>query len=465
MTKTNPLQRLVGRFERALKTGRLVRPGDRIVVAFSGGSDSSALLALLLEIREKWSLDLVLAHLDHRLRKGAAGDVRFARETARRLGLRACLGRADVKGLARKRRLNIEEAGRLVRYEFLALTAREVEASWVATGHTLTDQAETVLMRLLRGSGRSGLTGIHPEKDGLIIRPLLDFERGELRAFLKKRKWTWREDESNRDPSFLRSRIRRELIPLLEKKFEPAAVRHLAQAAAILRDENAVLADLAGRRARAVLSRDESGPVLDRTRLRRIPAGLRRLVVRVFIRELKGDLRDVSFKDVEAVAALGPNKEIVLNSGLILRREGDRISRKRPPRPAPRFDFLWDGRGILPIPGAGFSLRGRFLSGRLAGSLDFDDERRAYCDASRLSFPLRVRKRAAGDRYRPFGAPGAKKTKEILRAKKVPLAMRDRLPVVCSGGRIVWIPGLPAAEEFRVKPGTKKILLVEKSAR
>jgi tRNA(Ile)-lysidine synthase len=462
MAKPSPSRRVISRFETFLKKNGLVRQGDTVLVAFSGGPDSSALLALFLEIREKWSLDLVLAHFNHRLRRGAGGDARWAQETARRLGLRFCPGEADVRGWARRRGLNLEEAARLVRYDFLRKTARRIKAAKIATGHTLTDQAETLLMRLLRGSGSAGLAGIYPRVDGLIIRPLLDFEREELAAFLKEKRWTCREDESNRDPRYLRSRIRHELIPFLRKKYEPAVVKHLGIAALILRDENRILKELAGRRARKVLARGRTGPVLDLARLKRIPAGLSRRVIRCFIQELKGDLRDVSFQDVESLAGLGPNKEFVLSPQLVLCREGDLVFQKREQRGTPKYDFLWDGRGLLPIPGARLFLRGRLLSGRPVPGLDFDDERRVYCDASKIVFPLRVRRRLAGDKYRPLGAPGSKKLKEILRAKGVPLADRDRRPVVCSGGRIVWMPGLAVAQEFRVMPGASRILMIEK---
>ncbi len=463
MAKPRPFQCVARRFEETVIRHALLKKGDRVLVAFSGGQDSTALLGLLLEIRKKWSLDIVLAHFNHHLRRAAAGDVAFAKKTARELGLRLFLGEADVRAHARRRGLNLEEAARILRYDFLKRTAAQARADKIATGHTLTDQAETFLMRLLRGSGPAGLAGIFPCLDGLVIRPVLGLERQELEAYLRDKRLAFRQDESNFDLRYARNRIRLKLIPLLRKGYDPAIVKHLGQAASILQDENGLLEDLAAHVARRVLRRGPSGPTIDRAALIRMPAALRRRVIRIFLRELKGDLRDVSFDDVEALAGLGPGKELVLSPKLILKREGGLIvpGKAKAQRP-PNYDFLWDGRGTLKIPQAGLALRGRFLRAPRLDTLRFEDEQRAYVDASPLAFPLRVRSRRAGDRYRPLGAPGKKKLKEILRARGLPLGERDRRPVILSGDRILWMPGLRVAEEFKVGRRTSRVLMIEK---
>jgi tRNA(Ile)-lysidine synthase len=462
MAKPSLSRRLARRFEAGLERHGLIRRGDRVLVAFSGGQDSTALLALLLGIKEAWSLDIALAHFNHHLRRSAAADARFAARTAREHGLKLYSGEGDVRGYALRRKMNLEEAARELRYDFLRKTAARIKAHRIATGHTLTDQAETFLMRLFRGSGPTGLTGIAPRIDGLIVRPLLDFERGEITTFLREIGWPHRQDESNLDPKFLRNRIRRELIPRLTRDYDPAIVKHLGRAALILQDEEGLIEGSAERAGRRAIRRDGSLPALDLARVRRMPAGLRRRVIRLFLRELKGDLRGVSFDDIEAAAAMDEGKDLVLGPRLTLRREGGFISTARGKRPPPRYDFLWDGRGVLDIPLAGTKLRAKILRDVRLDKLSFDDESRACLDASLITLPLRVRTRKAGDRYRPLGAPGAKKLKEILRAKGIPLDERDRRPVILSGNRIVWMPGIPVGDAFRVTPETSRVLLIER---
>ena len=440
----------------------LIPPGTRALVAFSGGPDSTALLHILLELRRELAFDLALAHFNHRLRPSADEDERFARATARSLGLPIVVGRRDVRAYARSRRLNIEEAARVLRYAFLERAADRLAAARIATGHTLNDQAETFLLRLIRGSGPRGLAGIRPEIGGRLIRPLLGVSRAEVLAFCRVRGLAYRVDETNRDRRFVRNRIRHGLIPYLERHFEPRIVAALGRAALILQDEEAALDDVT-RRAHVRLATCGDSPArLDALGLARLSPGLGRRVVRAHLEELRGDLRRLSFEDIEAVRLLKEGGTRVLPGGMRLRREGGRIGPvSLPPRPRP-FRHSWDGRARLAIGGSGMSFRGRRL-GRAGAALRFDDQKRAFLDADALAFPLLVRSREPGDLYRPLGAPGRKKLKEILRAKGIPAASRDGLPVFYSGGEIVWVPGLPAAERFKVTPSTKRIFVIERT--
>ncbi|HPW17912.1 MAG TPA: tRNA lysidine(34) synthetase TilS [Candidatus Aminicenantes bacterium] len=456
--------RLFAAFRAAAVGGGLVVPGDRVLAAVSGGPDSVALAALLLKLRGEMPLEVGLAHFNHRLREEADGDERFVRELAGRWGLPLEAGSADVRAHAAAKRLNLEEAGRDLRYAFLRRAAGASGATKIATGHTMTDQAETVLMRLMRGAGIGGLAGIAPVAAGAgcpIVRPLLGIAGPDLRAWLGKRGLPWREDASNRDRRFLRNRIRLDLLPALERGYEPRIVGHLARLAALAREENELLDGFVRELADGLILRRGRAVSLDARTLPLLAPALARRVGREFLRRLLGDLRGVTYEDVAALMALGEGKELRLRKGLVLRREAGRVGPKRRAPKARPFELLWDGRGVLPVPGAGLSLAGsrRKAAGtarRPAGG----DAAGAVLDAGRLSFPLLVRNRRAGDLYRPLGAPGRKKLKEALRAKGVPVAARDRLPVVVSGGEIAWAPGLPAAERFKVGTGTKTVFSI-----
>ena len=457
-------------FRSSVVDGGLVVPGDRVVAALSGGPDSVALVALLLKLREEMLLEVRLAHYNHRLREEAAEDERFVRDLARRWALTLAVGSADVRAFAAANKLNLEEAGRELRYGFLRRTAEAAGATRIATGHTMTDQAETVLMRLMRGAGIAGLAAIAPVVPGEpcpIVRPLLAIPGPDLRAWLAAEGLPSREDASNRDLRFLRNRVRAELLPELERRYEPRVVAHLARLAAIAREEDELLGGFVRELADELIVRKGRDLFLDMKTLPFLLPALARRVAREYLREVLGDLRGISYDDVAALVALGEGKELPLRKGVVLRRETGLIGRKKlKPKPAP-YRFLWDGRGELVIPGAGFSFTGsrRGPAGRGPRSLKGDDASGAVLDAEELDFPLLVRNRRPGDLYRPLGAPGRKKLKEVLREKGVPAAERDRLPVFVSRGEIVWAPGLPVAERFKVGERTKNVLSVRVRAR
>jgi tRNA(Ile)-lysidine synthase len=308
------------------------------------------------------------------------------------------------------------------------------------------------------------LAGIAPSVGGLIIRPLLEVERGELEAYLKEQGVAWREDETNRDRRFLRNRIRLELIPKLTRDFEPAVVRRLGRLAEICREEEKFLRGLERRESDGTQAVGGEGAFLDAGELGRLPVAAGRRRVREFLRRVKGDLRRISFADVEAVRRLGEHKELSLPGGLIIRRDRGRIEageKREPEAPAP-FHDSWDGRDELVIQELGLGFRAETAAVRDAGVLTHDDERIAHLDAAKVKFPLVVRSRKNGDRYRPLGSPGRKKLKEIMRARGVPLEERDRRPVFLTDGEIVWVLGLPVADDFKITPATSRVLVIRR---
>ncbi|MFZ2053981.1 MAG: tRNA lysidine(34) synthetase TilS [Candidatus Aminicenantales bacterium] len=456
-------QMLLSKVRKTIARFDLLERDDKVLIACSGGADSSALVAALLELGDEYSLRLALAHFNHRLRRGAAADERFVIDLAQRLGLSLYLRREDIRAFARKRGMNIEEAGRERRYRFLREAAARTGAAKIATAHTLSDQAETVLMRILRGSGPAGLGGIAPSIDGLIIRPLIEIERREVEAYLRARKMPSRQDETNRDLRYLRNRVRRRLIPYLQKNFEPEVVRHLGRLAEICRDEEEVWKRTTQKEVNRTILRKDGQSLLDAGRLSTLPPALGRRCVRAYLREVKGDLRRLSFRDVEAVRGLAEGKEAVLPGSLILRREKGLTSIKKKSAPPVRYEYQWDGKKKLIVPDVGLSFTGKKILRKSAGRLRHDDDRRALLNAAKVRFPLVVRSRHEGDRYRPLGAPGRKKLKELMRAKGIAAGERDRHPVFFSGGEIVWVPGLPIADAFKVTPASRRILVIEKT--
>ena len=456
--------RVFAAFKRAALDGALLRPGDRVLVALSGGPDSVALAALLLKLRDEMPLEVRLAHFNHRLRDEAGGDERFVRDLARRWVLPLAVGAADVRSYAARKKINLEEAGRELRYRFLRRAAAAGGATKIATGHTMTDQAETVLMRLMRGTGLAGLAGIAPLVAGPpcpIIRPLLGLTGPDLRAWLEAEGRPFREDASNRDGRFLRNRIRAELLPELARRYEPQIVAHLARLAGIVREDDELLHGFVRELLDEFVLRRRGSVELDLKTLPLLLPALARRVTREFLREIAGGLRDISYDDVASLLRLGEGKELTIRRGLVLRREAGRVGLKEPALPARPYEERWDGRGALALAGAGLTLKGSMRKAApRRRPVRNDDRRRADLDAAKLSFPLTVRSRKPGDLYRPLGAPGRKKLKEILRARGIPSGGRDRLPVVLSRGEIVWVPGLPIGERYRITDATAAVFSV-----
>jgi len=449
-------------FKKTIAKHKLIEAGDKVLVAYSGGADSTTLLDLLLRLRQELGFEIVVAHFNHKLRPSSDDDEQSAIQVTQKYELPLFVGCKNVRSYAKRHRLNLEEAGRKLRYDFLKKTAAKIGATKIATGHTMTDQAETLLMRLMRGSGPQGLSGIAPLSEGILIRPLIEIERQNIEAYITAQGLDFCIDETNFDRRFLRNRIRLDLLPYLQKNFEAKIVLHLSRLASIFQEEEKYLEKISEDAAQQAIFVRDGQSFLDRKYLSTLPDALARRCVRAFISRLKGDLKSISFTAVESVLNLGERKELTLKKGLLLRREKDLIFLKEETSPKIRYEYSWKGKRpfILRVLGMKFCAIRLRKKGPLP--LEFDDKRRAFLDAAKLKFPLLVRSRKQGDRYQPLGAPGQKKLKEIMRAKGIPVSERERLPVFLSRGKIVWVLGLPVSEWFKVSEKTKDIFVIEK---
>jgi tRNA(Ile)-lysidine synthase len=444
--------------KRTIARHDLLKKNDKVLLAYSGGVDSTGMLAVFLELREPCALDLFLGHFNHRLRSGADQDEQFVRKVARDNSLPLFVASEDVRSFAQQNRMNLEEAGRVLRYEFLTRTAQKIGGAKIATGHTLNDQAETFFLRLMRGSGLKGLGSIYPAVEGQIIRPLLDVERKDIEEFVRRKGLSYRDDESNLDRQFRRNKVRLDLIPFIQENFEPEIIRRIGKTVSILQEEDYLLEKLSRHSAEENICRENEDILLDIESLMTLPRGLARRIVRQFIHGLKGDLREITFDDVESVLNLEEGESFPLTAELLLIREDGRVFNKpKLPRKIP-YAYDWDGSSPLVLEELNLVIKSEKI--RRPRSFEFDDEARAYLDEENVRFPLRIRNRLDGDRYQPLGAPGHKKLKEIMRAKSIPIQERDKRPVFLSCDEIVWILGLPVAEKYRVREKTKNVVML-----
>lgn len=291
------------RVRRTITRHALCPPGTRVVVGLSGGSDSVALTLLLVDLARHGDFSVVsLAHLNHRLRPTGARDEAFCRDFAARLGLRIAIDAVDVQRYAASRRMSIEAAARIVRYDFLHGVAIDAGADRIATGHTQDDQAETFLLKLIRGAGLTGLGGVYPRK-GALIRPLLDVSRADLRRYLAAQGETWVEDETNEDVANPRNRVRHLVLPELDRAAGASTRPAIARAADLVREDGQWLDDLSDQAFATLVAKTATGLEVDATALAAAPAPVRRRVLLKALRTLAGD-REVGLEHVESALAV-----------------------------------------------------------------------------------------------------------------------------------------------------------------
>ena len=465
---------------RSIRRYEMVPAGGRVVVALSGGPDSVALLHLLRDLERDGDLVVAgVAHFNHQLRAAADDDEQFCRDLAASLALPIDVERADVKGVARAEKRSIEDAARRLRYGFLERAADRLTAAAIAVGHSLDDQAETFLLRLLRGAGTRGLAAIRP-RAGRIIRPLIEIRRAELRAFAATRGIPFREDESNADVSIPRNRIRHALLPYLEREFTANVVEVLAREAELARqDEERLEMEAIDLAASIVLtntrSTSEGRPgtpaagrrvSVDAAELSALHPALASRVARVALAPLAVD-RFVGFEHVQAfldfVHAGRPGSALSL-PGQQAVHHGGRVDLGPEPGRTPVSGEAGNSLGIpLSIPGeVVLPAQGWLVSAAWAGSGPPPAPDVLVAQVSGLTAPLLVRTRRPGDRFRPPGLGGkARKLQDFLVDRKVPRGERDRLPLVVDGDdQIVWIVGHAVAEGFRAAAPSPGVILL-----
>jgi tRNA(Ile)-lysidine synthase len=463
------------RVARTIRRHALVAPGGRVLVALSGGPDSVALVHLLLELQSSGDLIVAgLAHFHHQLRGAEAdGDEAFCRAVAAALGLPLELGRADVGGAAREAGRSIEDMARDLRYRFLDEAADRFAADAIAVGHSLDDQAETFLLRLVRGAGSRGLAGILP-RSGRVIRPLIEVPRAELRDYARQRGLAWREDSSNRNVAIARNRVRHELIPYLEREFNPGIKGLLAREAALAREDEDHLRDEAIDLARTIVLTTTGGKTeIDVAALRSLNPAIASRVARHALTTASGG-RFVGYEHVErllqlAEAAEGtavdlPGQRAIRRGNLIvLGTPSARLRRPGPDAGANSFRFPLSIPGEVTLDNQGWAVSAHRLDSfdRADG---FGPARgvEVAVAADPVALPLAIRSRRRGDRFRPLGMGHRKKLQDFLVDRKIPREIRDTLPLVVDGeDRIVWVVGESVAEDFRVTDPSRGVLLLK----
>jgi tRNA(Ile)-lysidine synthase len=473
---------ILERVRATLRERQLLPPeGGTVIVGYSGGADSTALLHLLTRLQGAFNLRIHAAHLHHGMRPEADDDVRVCASVCAQLGVPLHVERVDVPALAQAERISLEEAGRNARYTFFERLARELNAVAVALAHTRDDQIETILINLLRGTGPRGLCGM-PYKRDRIIRPLLDATRAQTHQYCAAQGLPTVFDSTNLDPHQLRRRVRMELIPLL-RDLSPAFDRHLLRLADILENEEAwweyevhslmECGSVASADAEASLQHSlecasvasaDAEASLQHSKIRRafftrLHPAMQRRVLREWLRAHLGTLRLPPYEILEGIrrAALdGKRTSWQLSDALRLTTDETALTlHAKPPDPEP-YEYPVELETPILIPQAGAWLEARLLPTPPPTPNTTPDC--AYLDADAVQGQLIVRNARRGDRFQPLGMPAPKKLSDIFVDRKVPRAERGRLPLLCDAAGILWVPGYTIAARARITPRTTRAL-------
>ena len=447
------------RFRAFVREHALLRAGDRVVAAVSGGVDSVVLLHLLAGDRMRLQLDLLVAHFNHQLRgRDADADEQFVGALAGKLGLSFRAGRGDVRSRAREQRMGVEVTARELRYEFLHEVRRETGAGRIATGHNADDNAETMLLHLFRGAGVRGLAGIPVQRnEGLIIRPLLFATRNEIAAYAREQGITFREDTTNAEDDRARNVIRHHILPVARSRVQPGVVRTLLRTAEVFRELDSYLAQIARTGLDQVIIRRTGEEVhLSLPILLSFPTAIRQYLVMHVAETTTGlRLRSDRVNAVLAMTGQQPGRRITLGRGWEVIRERDTLCLLAA-RKTGTFTIQVSPETEYPVGDARFSFsieRGCEPEHRSGGN-----EEQVDAELTGAT-PLVLRSWRPGDRFTPLGMTGTKKISDFLVDAGIPLREKHRHPVlVTSGGEIIWLCGLRIDERFKITARTKGTL-------
>lgn len=453
---------------------------DRVLIGVSGGPDSVTLLNVLLSFKKRYNLSFFIAHLDHMLRgEESDEDVNFVKNLAQELDLPCEIKSCNLTKIARKEHLTLEEAARKYRYKFYLETAKKFKANKIALGHNADDQAETVLMRFLRGSGLEGLMGIPPVR-GKIIRPLIECSRAEIEEYCKENKIGYRVDSSNKEVVYFRNKIRLELLPLLAKGYNKNIKDAMLRLRSIISEVSAYLNQETVLLFKEVARRESPEMVIiDLKKFTSLPPALKRRIIRKSIEAVKGNLYSISFRHNNEILKLTEyqlgEKEIYLPDNLIAKKIYNKImiyKKRISKEQTEEISTPWEHDVLIPgrteIQSLGIKIEIIILdSVDIKSSLYFTRKKSKgefaeFIDYNKVTPPLKLRNRRSGDKFYPLKMKGLKKVKDFFIDNKIPKSHRDLIPILVDNeDQIIWIMGMRLDDRVKINSDTKKVLCVK----
>ncbi|MCP4106815.1 MAG: tRNA lysidine(34) synthetase TilS [Desulfobacteraceae bacterium] len=474
--------------EQTIAEYRMFQTGDSILAGVSGGPDSVALLHILLAIAPGYSFKLGIAHVNHSLRQeDSDNDAKFVISLAKELNLPYYITKKDVQKYKNTNKISLEEAGRLIRYAFYEDVAEKNRFNKIALGHHADDNAELVLMYLLRGSGPVGISGIPPVRNGNIVRPLIKSTRSEIMDFLDAKGLKYVSDKSNKDTKYLRNKIRCHLIPTLKTSYNPKIVETLNRLSSIIRFEDKWIEDTVEPVYNdCVISEDSSKIAISVQKLGRLHTAAKRRIIRKAVADVKGDLRRIAYTHTDAVINLiqksvrgsldlPDNIRIELKDNTLCFSKVDCSKTKRRSQGSaspltfeytiikPETIYIKEANAYLKFSETDIENIPGFLKTGKPYPTDQEPATRAfnYFDADKLSFPIKIRNFLPGDRFTPLGMTGTQKVKKFFINNKVSKNWRTKCPILLCQGKIICVAGYRIDESVKISPSTRRILKIE----
>jgi tRNA(Ile)-lysidine synthase len=461
------MMKLIAKVRMTIERYQMLRGGEKVIIGVSGGPDSICLLHVLLDLKSEYRIELVIAHINHSLRGGESlRDEAFIKNIAQEVNLPCLITRLDPDEYQKIRGISLQEKARQLRYSFLNEVLEKEHGDKIALGHNADDQAETLLLWLIRGTGTRGLSGIPPVRGNIFIRPLIEVERTEIEEFLAQRRLEYIRDSSNYENKYLRNRIRYELIPYLKSNYNPQLVSTLKQTSNILRAEEEFLEDICEKYGEECLIRKENKSIIFNVeKLKYFPLAIQLRMLRKGILSIKGNLRQITYKHILSIIQLisksGSSKILCLPGGVKVAKEYNHLVIDKGEKKKPSFSYIFssipDNVKIREI-----TKEMNFSLMKKVKNLLYADERNtAYLDNSKICFPMVIRSCKREDWFYPSGMKGRKKIKDFFSDEKIPISERIKVPLLLFRDRIAWVGGFRVDQKIAATRKTKYILRVE----
>lgn len=444
----------------------LIKEKDNILIGLSGGPDSMALLYALLEIKEKIPFLIYIAHVNHGVRgKDADEDEKFVEELSKDLNIPYYSTKIDMEGYAKLHKMSSEDAGRKLRYGFFREVLSKIGGGKIAVAHNKNDQAETLIMRFLRGTGIDGLGGME-YKSGNIIRPLLDISRDEIENYIEKNRIKTRLDKTNLVPIYNRNKIRLEAIPYIEKNFNPNIIDTLWRTSNIMSEDSNFLNKYSLNKYKEYMkTKKKDSIILDRNEFIKEDDAIKKRIIRHCINDLTGSLKGITSKHILDIVELfdkgETGKSINLINNIVSETSYDDIV-IRLGNSEDRISYNYNlslGKPIY-IEETNFFIEAKILP-RSEAEINFKDRFIKYFDYDKIEGGLCVRNRLRGDKFIPLGMNGMKKVKDLFIDEKVPLDKRETIPIVADDKNIIWVVGFRINEKYKITSSTKNVLIIK----
>lgn len=449
----------INRVLQTIKKHNMISYGDRVIVGFSGGPDSLCLLHILYRLSEVLGIRIIAVHINHMIRdEEAIRDEEFSREFAKSYNIPFYSKRVPVEELAKDMGLSTEEAGRIVRYGFFDEIAKIEGANKIALAHNMNDQAETMIMRFIRGTGVSGLGGIKPIRDDKYIRPIIGLSRDVIEEYCANNGLNPVRDSTNDKSIYTRNRIRLELIPYIKDNFNPNVIESLYKASEIIRDEDSFLNEAAEKYIEDI--KINGGFLIEKFNL--LDKAIKRRIIRILIERVRGDIIGIESVHVEECVELilkgGTGRRVDLPGGIQCVIEYD-IFRIKKETDKKAYNYTLPLPGAIDIKEIGIAINTKVVEKNNSNFRDNDFVK--YFDYDKIKGELSVRNRRDGDYIYPKGMNGRKKFKDILIDKKIPRDKRDDIPLIAIESEVIWAIGLRDTKNYKIDEKTTKVLEIK----